>query len=116
MLGWNHNIVDIMVLSQNDQVIHTRIWLKKEKKEVFCSFVYAHNGHTQRRELWKALSHHKSFIRNRPWCLFGDFNATLFLEESTASSSRVNVAMRDFKECVADIEVSDVNRSGLQFT
>ncbi|GKG30057.1 RNA-directed DNA polymerase, eukaryota, reverse transcriptase zinc-binding domain protein, partial [Tanacetum coccineum] len=82
--------------------------LKREKKEVFCSFIYAHNGYIQRRELWKSLSLHKVFVCNRPWCLLGDFNATLYLEESTTGSSRIDIAMRDFKACVDDIEVLDV--------
>ncbi|GKF75323.1 RNA-directed DNA polymerase, eukaryota, reverse transcriptase zinc-binding domain protein, partial [Tanacetum coccineum] len=67
-----------------------------------------------RRSLWSALNQHKCFIRDRPWCLLGDFNATLFLEESTASSSRIDIAMREFKECVNDIEVTDVQSTGLQ--
>ncbi|GKC39342.1 sugar transport protein 13, partial [Tanacetum coccineum] len=116
ILGWNHNDVDVMVLTQDDQTIHTRVWLKREKKEVFCSFIYAHNGYIQRRELWKSLSLHKVFVCNRPWCLLGDFNATLYLEESTAGSSRIDIAMRDFKACVDDIEVLDVQNSGLQYT
>ncbi|GJV15630.1 putative RNA-directed DNA polymerase [Tanacetum coccineum] len=116
IIGWNHNDVDVMVLHQDDQVIHTRIRLKRENKEVFCSFIYAHNEYQQRRTLWEALRHHNAFINNRPWCLFGDFNATLFLEESTSSSSRSNIAMREFKECVNSIDVVDVNRSGLHFT
>ncbi|GJW94394.1 RNA-directed DNA polymerase, eukaryota, reverse transcriptase zinc-binding domain protein [Tanacetum coccineum] len=70
----------------------------------------------QMRSLWNALGHHKNYVRNRPWCLLGDFNATLFLEESTAGSSRIDIAMREFKECVDDIEVVDVTNSGLQYT
>ncbi|GJU42757.1 hypothetical protein Tco_1195714 [Tanacetum coccineum] len=48
------------------QAIHTRIWLKAERKEVFCSFIYAHNRYTQRRSLWRNLSMHKLYIRDRP--------------------------------------------------
>lgn len=116
ILGWNHNIVDVMVLHQDDQAIHVRLWLKKERREVFCSFIYAHNDHRHRRSLWDSLTKHKLFIQDRPWCLLGDFNATLSLEESTASSSRTNVAMNEFKSCVNEIEVADVNRSDLHFT
>ncbi|GJS81519.1 hypothetical protein Tco_0748060 [Tanacetum coccineum] len=116
ILGWNHNDVDVMILTQDEQAVHTRIWLKREKKEMFCSFIYAHNKYIQRRSLWNALGHHKNYVRNRPWCLLGDFNATLFLEESTAGSSRIDIAMREFKECVDDIEVVDVTNSGLQYT
>nr|GFA71333.1 hypothetical protein [Tanacetum cinerariifolium] len=116
ILGWNRNDVDVAVITQDDQAVHTRIWLKQEKKELFCSIIYAHNGYNQRRLLWKALNQHKCYVRNCPWCLLGDFNATLYLEESTSSSSRMDIAMREFKECVDNIEVLDVPSTGLQYT
>ncbi|GJZ42324.1 putative reverse transcriptase domain-containing protein [Tanacetum coccineum] len=116
ILGWNHNEVDVTIINQNDQAVHSRLWLKKEKKEIFCTFVYAHNKYNQRRDLWNALCLHKVFVNNRPWCLLGDFNATLHLSESTASSSCIDIAMREFKDCVNNIEVLDVQNTGLQFT
>ncbi|GJU01387.1 hypothetical protein Tco_1111725 [Tanacetum coccineum] len=66
--------------------------------------------------LWKSLCKHKAYIRNRPWSIMGDFNASLFPNESTAGSSKVDISMRDFRDCVEEIEVSDVQSSGLQFT
>ncbi|GKE53622.1 hypothetical protein Tco_1488778, partial [Tanacetum coccineum] len=48
-------------------------------------------------------------------CILGDFNAALNLEDSTVGSSRVDISMREFKECVAEIKVMDVARSGLRF-
>ncbi|GJV71898.1 hypothetical protein Tco_1491893 [Tanacetum coccineum] len=116
LLGWNRNDVDLLVIHVDDQVIHTRIWLKVEKKDFFCSFVYAHNRYTHRRSLWRNLVMHKSFIRQRPWCLLGDFNAALFLDDLAAGSSAIDIAMREFKQCVDEIEVSDVQQSGLKFT
>ncbi|GKC84811.1 RNA-directed DNA polymerase, eukaryota, reverse transcriptase zinc-binding domain protein, partial [Tanacetum coccineum] len=116
ILGWNHYDVDVTVINQTDQVIHTRIWLKVEKKEVFCSFIYAHNRYIQRRSLWNDLCMHSQYIRGRSWCLLGDFNASLFLADSMDGSSTIDIAMRDFKECVEAIEVTDVQCSGLQFT
>ncbi|GJS99162.1 sugar transport protein 13 [Tanacetum coccineum] len=112
ILGWNHNEVDVTIINQNDQAVHSRLWLKKEKKEIFCTFVYAHNKYNQRRDLWNALCLHKVFVNNRPWCLLGDFNATLHLSESTASSSCIDIAMREFKDCVNNIEVLDVQNMG----
>ncbi|GJR10894.1 RNA-directed DNA polymerase, eukaryota, reverse transcriptase zinc-binding domain protein [Tanacetum coccineum] len=116
IIGWNHYEVDVVVINQCDQAIHTRLWLKMENKEVFCSFIYAHNRYIQRRALWDDLCVHKHYVRGRPWCLLGDFNATLFLADSTAGLSTIDIAMRDFKECVDEIEVADVQCSGLQFT
>ncbi|PWA86470.1 RNA-directed DNA polymerase, eukaryota, Reverse transcriptase zinc-binding domain protein [Artemisia annua] len=66
--------------------------------------------------LWDNLKLHKHYVRYRPWCILGDFNSALNLEDKLEGSSVIDIAMREFKECVDEIEVSDVNRSGLQFT
>ncbi|GJX80944.1 hypothetical protein Tco_0329093 [Tanacetum coccineum] len=78
ILGWDSNMTDVSVISQTDQAMHVRVWIKLDKKELFCSFVYAHN--------------------------------------SMAGSFRVDISMREFKECVEETEVMDVARSGLRFT
>ncbi|GKC26417.1 zinc knuckle CX2CX4HX4C containing protein, partial [Tanacetum coccineum] len=54
---------------------------------------------------------HAGLMRNRPWVLMGDFNAALNLEDHSSSGYEPNVAMRDFKECVQAMEVSDVDWS-----
>lgn len=46
----------------------------------------------------------------------GDFNSALNLENKPIGSSIIDISMRECKECVDAIEVSDVNRTGLQFT
>ncbi|GJT91737.1 hypothetical protein Tco_1080582 [Tanacetum coccineum] len=81
-----------------------------------CSFVYAHNRYTQRRGLWSNLALHKHYIRNRPWSLLGDFNAALNLDDKSVGSLNFDISIREFKECVEDIKVSDVNYTGLKFT
>ncbi|GKB59462.1 RNA-directed DNA polymerase, eukaryota, reverse transcriptase zinc-binding domain protein [Tanacetum coccineum] len=48
-IGWNKYDVDVSVISQSDQVIHVRLWLRLEKKELFCSFIYGHNRYSTRR-------------------------------------------------------------------
>ncbi|GJW79122.1 hypothetical protein Tco_0140804 [Tanacetum coccineum] len=116
ILGWNRNEVDLSMISFDDQVIHSRLWMKADKKELFVSFIYAHNRYTHRRTLWSNLKVHKHYVRHRPWCILGDFNATLFLDDMAAGSSTIDIYMREFKECVHDIEVLDVQKGGLKFT
>ncbi|PWA43293.1 RNA-directed DNA polymerase, eukaryota, Reverse transcriptase zinc-binding domain protein [Artemisia annua] len=99
-----------------DQVVHTFIRFKAYKEELFCSFVYAHNRYTHRRRLWDNLGLHNQLVRNRPWCVLGDFNSALNLEDKVEGSSIIDIAMREFKECVDANELVDINRSGLQFT
>ncbi|PWA69494.1 RNA-directed DNA polymerase, eukaryota, Reverse transcriptase zinc-binding domain protein [Artemisia annua] len=107
--GWNQDDVDLTVVAMDDQVIHTCIRFKIDKKELFCSFIYAHNRYTHRRPLWRNLVLHKHYDRNRAWCLLGDFNSALNLEDRVEGSSVIDIAMREFKDCVEEIEVFDVN-------
>nr|XP_043639249.1 uncharacterized protein LOC122610319 [Erigeron canadensis] len=116
IIGWNSDIVDLMVISQTDQVVHTQVMFKKDNKMLLCSFVYAHNNYMDRRALWHNLGVHKLFARDKPWCIMGDFNAALTLDDKATGSFILDIAMREFKECVELIEVSDISRSGLQFT
>nr|GEV35971.1 hypothetical protein [Tanacetum cinerariifolium]GEX31621.1 hypothetical protein [Tanacetum cinerariifolium] len=82
----------------------------RDEKERNFLFVYlCHNKYNQRRSLWRSLSKHKVYVSDRPWCILGDFNATLFLEDSTASGSTIDIAMRDFRDCVEDIEKAKIH-------
>ncbi|GJX83587.1 RNA-directed DNA polymerase, eukaryota, reverse transcriptase zinc-binding domain protein [Tanacetum coccineum] len=100
ILGWNSDVVDTSIISHSDQVLHARIWIKAERKELFCSFIYAHNRYTHRRGLWNSLKMHKHFIRDRPWCILGDFNAALFFEDTLVGSSVMDISMREFRDCI----------------
>nr|GEW62614.1 hypothetical protein [Tanacetum cinerariifolium] len=62
------------------------------------------------------LCMHKRFVNDKPWVLMGDFNAALYLKDTFCGSSNINIAMREFSECVEAIEVGDVNSTGLHFT
>nr|GEX69986.1 hypothetical protein [Tanacetum cinerariifolium] len=87
----------------DDQVMHARVWFKGDKKELFFSFIYAHNHYTHRHTLWNSLCLQKHYVRNRPWCLLGDFNAALNLADHLARSSNIDISMREFKDCVEEI-------------
>nr|XP_043630341.1 uncharacterized protein LOC122601665 [Erigeron canadensis] len=116
VLGWNPDVVDVMMISQIDQVMHTQFVFKADRRSFFCSFVYAHNKYIDRRELWKNLVVHKQFVKNKPWSIMGDFNATLNLEDKALGMSSLDIAMREFRDCIETIEVVDVNSVGLHFT
>nr|GEU40024.1 hypothetical protein [Tanacetum cinerariifolium] len=55
-----------------------------------------------------------NYINNRPWCLLGDFNASLYVDDTSILT--LDITMREFKECVNTMEVMDVQRTGLHFT
>nr|GFA25566.1 hypothetical protein [Tanacetum cinerariifolium] len=68
------------------------------------------------RPLWKGLCFHKNYINNRPWCLLGNFNASLYVDDTSIGPSTLDITMRKFKKCVKTMEVMDVQRTGLHFT
>lgn len=46
----------------------------------------------------------------------GDFNVALNVDDKSVGTSSFDISMREFRECVEDIEVSDVNYTRLKFT
>nr|GEU29256.1 hypothetical protein [Tanacetum cinerariifolium] len=116
ILGWNLDVVNVMVLSQTNQVMHVKIMHKKSNKYMFCSIIYAGNLVSERRLLWDQLVLHKQVVRGQPWTLLSDFNVALNLEDYHLGPSSLNSAMVDFKDYVAKTEVMDINSSGLHFT
>ncbi|GKD29436.1 RNA-directed DNA polymerase, eukaryota, reverse transcriptase zinc-binding domain protein [Tanacetum coccineum] len=113
IIGWNDNVVDVVVLSCTSQAIHTQVMHKADSKVMFCTFVYASNSYETRREFWYSLEMHKQFVNTRPWVIMGDFNAALFIEDTFHGSNDINISMRDFNDRVNKIEIADVNSIGL---
>ncbi|XP_071719398.1 uncharacterized protein [Rutidosis leptorrhynchoides] len=115
IVGWDSNIVSVIVVAASDQVMHCLVRLVHDNKQFYTSFVDASNSYIQRRKLWNELNMHKLCVGNRPWIILGDFNASLRVEESTAGTSRMTIAMREFQECIDAIQVVDLNYSGMNF-
>ncbi|XP_022040599.1 uncharacterized protein LOC110943151 [Helianthus annuus] len=116
IIGWNVDNVDIVVVHATSQVVHTQVHFKKDKTMINVSFVYASNNDRERKLLWDALKVHKRAVHSSPWIIIGDFNVVLNLEDKCAGTSGVSSAMRDFNECVNDIEVLDIRAHGMHFT
>ncbi|XP_021991518.1 uncharacterized protein LOC110888295 [Helianthus annuus] len=116
IIGWNPEVFDVMVLNQTSQVMHVQIWFKGDGKMVFYSIVYAANYYVTRRDLWQQLSMQKVLVGNQPWIVMGDFNSALNIEDKSLGASLISAGMREFQNCVDDIEVFDINSSGLHFT
>ncbi|XP_022003122.1 uncharacterized protein LOC110900542 [Helianthus annuus] len=114
--GWDPGILEVILLDQSSQVMHFQIIFKQDKRRLFCSVVYAANYYLTRREVWHHLSKHKVLVGNNPWVILGDFNSALHLDDKSMGASNISPGMRDFQECVSDIEVFDINSSGMHFT
>ncbi|XP_021991697.1 uncharacterized protein LOC110888476 [Helianthus annuus] len=116
ILGWDPTEVDVMVLTQSAQVLHIQVFCKANKSMFFCSLIYAANYYISRRDLWHSLRVHNGMVHDKPWVIMGDFNSALNIEDKSCGSSSITSSMRDFKDCLEEIEVFDINHTGLHFT
>ncbi|GKF55600.1 hypothetical protein Tco_0165940 [Tanacetum coccineum] len=67
VVGWNPDVVRMMVIQESKQQMLCLIENIKDHSKVFCSFIYAPNSSSERRELWKELDTAKNSIRDNPW-------------------------------------------------
>ncbi|KAJ9544912.1 hypothetical protein OSB04_024619 [Centaurea solstitialis] len=116
IIAWDHRSVDVMVLEMHAQFIHCLIRVKGLPDPFYATFVYGSNNTVSRRELWSGLRKAKVLMANQPWVVLGDFNAMLFPHDGHGGSSRRNADMEDFYMCIEDIELIDIQYSGIQFT
>ncbi|GJU18478.1 hypothetical protein Tco_1146444 [Tanacetum coccineum] len=116
ILGWNDDLVDVMIMAQTNQVMHVQANIRADNKALFYSIIYADNYYVAQRALWNNFVGHASLMRDKPWVILGDFNAALNLEDHSCGGYQPDIAMREFKEFVQRIKVMDVNATGLPFT
>ncbi|XP_071697802.1 uncharacterized protein [Rutidosis leptorrhynchoides] len=116
VVGWDSNVVNVMVIHIASQVILCLIETVDKVSKFYCSFIYASNNGYQRQMLWEDLKAHDKVVNKFPWVLMGDFNITRRVSEHSSGCSHVNWEMRDFNECIDDIEVDDLGSSGFHFT
>nr|GEZ72753.1 RNA-directed DNA polymerase, eukaryota, reverse transcriptase zinc-binding domain protein [Tanacetum cinerariifolium] len=81
VVGWNTDVVRLMVINESKQHMLCLIENIHDHRKLYCSFVYALNSGTERRDLWNELQIAKVCTNGIPWILMGDFNVTLSLSE-----------------------------------
>ncbi|KAJ9535399.1 hypothetical protein OSB04_un001489 [Centaurea solstitialis] len=116
IIGWDSSKINLDVVAIFPQVIHVHICEIDSKRWFHCSFIYAANDVVSRRDLWDRLLLHKGVVKSEPWILMGDFNVGLNPGDSSRGSSKVSRGMQDFRDCVNDLEMEDINQKGLMFT
>ncbi|GKE04141.1 RNA-directed DNA polymerase, eukaryota, reverse transcriptase zinc-binding domain protein, partial [Tanacetum coccineum] len=79
----------------------------------YCSFIYAANCGIKRRKLWNELKTASNIVSNKPWIMLGDFNVTMKVEEHSSGGSQVSSEMQDLINCPNEVEMEDINSTGL---
>ncbi|CAE6235277.1 unnamed protein product [Arabidopsis arenosa] len=108
---WRNN-ARLSPFYKSGQLITCSVKLEDREEEFFCSFLYASNFATERKELWNELRDHydSQIIRNKPWIIFGDFNEILDMEEHSRGEENPHITsgMRDFQAAVNYCALTDL--------
>nr|GFA50070.1 RNA-directed DNA polymerase, eukaryota, reverse transcriptase zinc-binding domain protein [Tanacetum cinerariifolium] len=105
VVGWNKDVVNLLVVAQSSRAIHTKITHRADNKTFFCTFIYVCNDPKERHTLVADLEYHKVVVSGSPWILLGDFNVALNMEDSFSGSSRMNSATCNLLERVTRLRV-----------
>lgn len=116
VIGWDPEKFEVTVLFSESQVIHCLVKMVEAQEHFFCSFIYAANDHMSRRQLWHSQAIQKHLVGESAWMVLGDFNVTLDEAETVGGAGGVSSSMNEFRECVATINMMDLNYCGIQFT
>ncbi|KAJ0044739.1 hypothetical protein Pint_05274 [Pistacia integerrima] len=114
--GWNPSVLKVSLKGMTDQVIHALVEMINGGHAFHCSFIYATNNYLERRDLWAELGRFKSGIGDTSWMLLGDFNVTLSSDDSLGGLSTITRGMMEFRNCMEELEIEDVNSRGIFFT
>ena len=118
-IGWDPKFWSIIPTAIHTQHISCLVTNLSTKAQFLASFVYALNTVTERRILWSELEVlYADFVapNSSSWIILGDFNSCLDLAEKSTPNSTISTGMRDFKLCIEQLEVTDLNYSGKFFT
>ncbi|XP_073046253.1 uncharacterized protein [Primulina eburnea] len=112
---WNPLKIKVDILRITEQSIHAKVECLVTKRNFCTSFVYGFNTIVQRRDLWDDL---KSFgtLCNLPWIVMGDFNNVLSQHEKKGGLQVKNYETKDFVDCVASLDLLDLQHTGCYFT
>lgn len=87
------------MLTQGAQYIHCEVASRDRKTACFMTVVYRFNTTDQRKNLWNDL---KTLIVqcNKPWLMWGDFNALLYSQDRLYGAQVTSNETKDFANCV----------------
>ena len=114
-VGWDPAVWQVGILSASDQQMTCNILFLEKQFSFLSTFVYAHNKPHHRQLLWQDLMSFSGGI-TQPWCVSGDFNCVLHLDEVSGGRERWTPDMEAFKDCHQSAGLGHVKTLGDAFT
>ncbi|XP_028751289.1 uncharacterized protein LOC114711105 [Neltuma alba] len=110
---WNDDSWKFEILGTHDQFVHVCLDIRTQR--TFFIAVYAHPNPIKQRVVWRALLDISNTVTG-PWCIGGDFNATLHMHDRHSFSRTGSCVDRDFSEWVSNMNLLDMGCKGPFFT
>ena len=110
LICWDKRTLEILEMEMGQFSISCRLRNVEDGKAWIFTGVYGPFSKEDRETLWGELGAIRG-IWDDPWCLGGDFNVTLSLEERS-NQGRLTSAMRRFAQVVDDLELLDIPLQG----
>ncbi|XP_028792623.1 uncharacterized protein LOC114748407 [Neltuma alba] len=107
--------VEVEVITNHSQFIHSKITLKSDLQSFFFTAVYAHPNSHIRQRVWSDLTR-TSYFNSAPLLLAGDFNATLSSTERRGGSEKRRKGCPHFQAFCNNNNLVDLGYSGPHFT
>ncbi|RAL49249.1 hypothetical protein DM860_018122 [Cuscuta australis] len=79
------------------------------------SFIYGFNDIASRRQLWDNIREFAT-SNDGPWCIVGDFNAVLNIEDRKGGNPITMDEIQDFKECIEGCGLEEIPFEGPYYT
>ena len=104
----------VVVVEIHKQYMHLQIESQKQGRWWFI-VVYTSPNRAFRRMLWTELFQIKDSITG-PWCIGGDFDATVLAEERRSNAASKTTTDSEFVRWIDDMNLADLGFEGPLFT
>lgn len=114
-----HPSVKVVVISKSLQMIMCEVLFPDSPDWIIVSIIYASNEESQRKDLWAEISDVSSShsVAGKAWLVMGDFNQVLDpLEHSMPVTLNIDRRTREFRDCLINADLADLNFRGNTFT
>ena len=115
-MAWDEGRLEVNLVWFSTQTITCRVFDKTYQKWFYVTGVYGFNDRVPRYALWDDLCHVSRMVSDQPWVLFGDFNIVRCADERLGGAPPSVAEMRDFNDCLNNINVVEMNTKGFMFT
>ncbi|XP_011101581.1 uncharacterized protein LOC105179640 [Sesamum indicum] len=103
-IAWDDNFIDVDVAECGTQFIHCLVYIRSLRESIAITMIYGATEVTDKRELWDSLVTIAMQTVDIPWLIGGDFNAVRDLSEICGASGDIQMAMKEFNDCIQNAE------------